>query len=51
MKQVAIMNIARCSVPIQLLKDRFVIAAGGIITLGSKPKLTNTCELYDNQKK
>ena len=53
MKQVAVMNIARCSVPIHLLKDRFIIAAGGSVSLetGYSAKYTNTCELYDITRK
>jgi len=47
------MNIARCSTPIHLLKDRYIIAAGGNLSLatGSREKLTNTCELFDIHKK
>jgi hypothetical protein len=35
MKQVAVMGIARFSVPIQLLKERYILAAGGSVSLGT----------------
>lgn len=53
MKQVATMNIARCSTPVHLLKDRYILAAGGNLSIGGggRDKYTNTCELFDIHKK
>jgi hypothetical protein len=42
------MSHARYSVPICLLKDSFIVAAGGAITTGTGiKKFTNACEVLD----
>lgn len=44
------MNIGRCSSAIHFLKDRYIIAAGGNLGIGSREKYTNICELLDISK-
>ena len=42
------MSHARYSVPICLLKDQFIVAAGGATTVGAGvKKFTNACEVLD----
>lgn len=42
------MSYARYSIPVCTLKDNFVFAAGGVISIsGSAKKFTNICEILD----
>jgi len=45
------MSVARYSVPICMLKDNFVVAAGGVVSaMGQAKKFTNACEVLDVAK-
>jgi hypothetical protein len=48
-KQVSQLKVARYSVPLALIQDRYVMAAGGVLqtTSSSTKKYTNAVELYD----
>lgn len=43
------MKIARFSIPIALLFDKFVFAIGGSISKGSKGKATESVDLYNTE--
>ena len=44
------MKTQRFNTPICLLKDSFILAAGGQISTSNKGKYTNATELYDIKK-
>lgn len=49
LRQVASMNVGRFQAPIKLLNERFILAAGGVTSIGPayKDRLTNSCEILD----
>ena len=49
LKQGGSMNLARFATPVALLKENFIVAAGGVISTSNR-KQTNQTELYDISK-
>lgn len=44
------MRLKRFNVPCGLLRNRYILACGGITMKKNEKKLTNECDMFDTQK-
>jgi len=49
LRRMCLMNKQRISAPIQLIKDRYILVAGGYISMNDRGMITKTTEILDIQ--